>query len=128
MPCHGGPSVGDDYSSKLASAEAERDLATRLLCQILGTLETTYTRSVPARDILGLPEVNAWWMDHKRKDIERKNAEKRIYLRSAEAKLDELKGDMRRIANLGGVAGPKLIAKIHKAEQEVEDLKKKLGL
>lgn len=128
MPCHGGPSYGDDYSSKLASAEAERDLATRLLCKVLGTLETTYTRSVPARDILGLPEVNAWWMDHKRKDIERKRAEKRIYVRAQEEKVEELKRTMRQIGNLGGVPGAKLIAQIHEAEQKLEDMKKELGL
>lgn len=84
MPCFITGSAEGDAQLAASEARAEATKVTRLLCTVMETLEYGDDEHL-VRDV---PNLHAWWAEHKRIDAERKRQEaKAKKLRGIERKL-----------------------------------------
>jgi hypothetical protein len=113
MPCR---DYGGEMASERDSTQDRLDKVTRLLCEVLTTVELMEDGE---REFFHVwtSEVSEWWNKHKEADRQRKANE-------ALLRLNELEHKVFQIKNLGGYAGDGLLADIHTTKLELEKLKK----
>lgn len=112
MPCTDGGWPNEHPSIEM---KKRLDTVTNLLCEVLGKIEVDH---VDTRERIFTDEIQAWWDNHLKTDIER-------MLNEANDELMDLEFRAKQIEKLGGIVGDNLRYEIDSANAHVQRLAEK---
>jgi hypothetical protein len=104
-------------TAKLGKYKSELDQATKLLCNLCANLEKMRNEhSQPGIIIEDVPGLEVWWKAHKKMDVAKVRADKKLML---ETVIWNLERTVKEIKGLGGVPGRSLTENLAKQKKNL---------